>query len=221
MELRFKYYSEYWIAFIVGFALLGLAILCRVCVRRRGMTTDNKPQKGQPMYGVDDQASIDSENSETKDLESANGTLSSWFRRSNGMRAHDTAHSMMIINQRSTGTSTTQATIASRQDSVIGTHGSSQRRVNQCATASSMAVTPRISPENPLHSQRGLHRSKFTFDEPPAESTQQLGMAEGMIVTGSVEIVRSRSWEQSIRRWTAVILAWNSTDALDQSETIV
>jgi hypothetical protein len=234
MEIRFKYF---WIAFIVGFALLGLAILCRAASRRGVVRRPNmnKPQKGRPNNDVGDEASIDSESSETIDVvESASATvLSRWFRRSMEKAAVQgmTAHGIKKKNhyRRTTGISPsgTLATITSRQEDMItgNTHGSSHRRVNQCASARSLAaVTPRISPDNPLHSQRGLHRGKFTFDEPPlaeSSSMQELGTtAEGKTATGSAEIVRSRTWEQSIRRWTSIILATNA-EAPDQSETIV
>jgi hypothetical protein len=234
MELRFKYF---WIAFIVGFALLGVAILCRAasrrCVVRR--PNMNKPQQGRPNNDVGDEASIDSESSETIDVvESASATvLSRWFRRSMEMAAVQgmTAHGIKKKNKyrltTSISPSGTLATITSRQEDMITGHslGSSHRRVNQCATARSLAVTPRISPDNPLHSQRGLHRGKFTFDEPPlAESSSSIQKhgttVEGKTATGSAEIVRSRTWEQSIRRWTSIILATNA-EAPDQSETIV
>jgi hypothetical protein len=215
MQLRFKYF---WIAFIVGFALLGLAIICRAVSRRE--TRFRRQRKSLP-NDVGDEASIDSESSETRDLESTNATLSRWFRRS-----IEKPQATTLVTQNNTGTSATLMTTkaASRQDSIIGTHASFQRRTNPCATSRTLAVTPRISPDNPLHSQRGLHRSKFTFDEPPV-STESIQHGAGVAdtsnaVTGKAEIIRSESWEQSIRRWTSVILASNA-EAPDQSETIV
>jgi hypothetical protein len=209
MQPRFKYF---WIAFIVGFALLGLAIICRAVSRRE---TRLRRQRKSPPNDVGDEASIDSESSETRDLESTNATLSRWFRRS-----IEKPQGTTLVTKNSTGTSTSLMTTSSRQDIIIGTHASSQRRTNPYATSRTLAVTPRISPANPLHSQRGLHRSKFTFDEPPPAESIHGGVADSSnAVTGTAEIIRSKSWEQSIRRWTSVILASNA-EAPDQSETI-
>lgn len=206
MELRLEYF---WITFVVGFALLGLALICRAVSGQDRRTKKQKHKKGQQPHDVGDEASIASENSQANDLDSTNTALSKWFRRS---IATPQASATLPISYSRTSAAM-DAVASSRQDSAAQT--SSQGRINQCATTRSPAVTPRISPDNPLHSQRGLHRSKFTFDETPSPSV--LVLADNC---AAPEIIRSISWEQSIRRWTSVIFASN-TEAPDQTETSV